>query len=90
MQFGNITEDISQIFSITQNSARPYEYYNQVHLSISYEFNLDLYGVNRDVYNILNWLGDVGGLRDALFLIGAFILCIYGKIRGDFLDEFLL
>ena len=49
-----------------------------------------MYGVNRDVYNILDWLGDVGGLRDALFLIGAGILYTYGKIRGDFLNAFLL
>ena len=38
----------------------------------------------------MDWLGDVGGLRDALFLIGTFILFLNGKIRGDILDAFLL
>ena len=51
---------------------------------------MNLYGVSRDVYNILDWLGDVGGLRDALFLIGAFILFLHAKVRGDGLDAVLL
>ena len=69
---------------------RPYEYEDLVHLAVSYEFNLNLYGVERDVYNVLDWLGDVGGLRDALFLIGAFVLFVYGKITGSVLDAYLL
>ena len=71
-------------------SPRPYEYYNQVQLSISYEFDIDLHGVNRDVYNFLDLLGDVGGLNDALFVIGAFLLIIHRKVRGDVLEAFLL
>ena len=29
--------------------------------------------INRSTYSILDWLGDIGGLHDALQIIGAFI-----------------
>ena len=90
MQLGRFTEYDQDIFTITEGKTRPYEYPDRIHLSISYEFDLNKYRINRDVYNVLDWLGDVGGLRDALILIGTFIMFFYTKIRGDALDKFLL
>ena len=49
-----------------------------------------MYRINRDVYNVLDWLGDVGGLRDALLLIGSFVMFFHMKIRGNNLSKFLL
>ena len=83
MQVGHFTEEEEMIFTITPVKTRPYEYRDSVHLSISYERRLDLFRVERDVYNMLDWLGDVGGLRDALFMIGAFILFLHVLIRGN-------
>ena len=57
-------------------TVRPYEYYDLVHMSISFEFDLNLYRIDRDAYNTLSWLGDCGGLKEALMLIGAGILSI--------------
>ena len=45
---------------------------------------------SRSVYTTLDWLGDVGGLLDALRLIGMFLCAIYTFIRGDLLTYFLL
>ena len=35
-------------------------------MTVSFEFNLDYYRVNRETYNLLDWLGDIGGLKEAL------------------------
>ncbi len=83
MQLGRFTEIETTIFSISEANTRPYEYKDRVHLSISYEFNLNLHRVDREVYNLLDWLGDVGGLRDALFMIGTFVLLIHVFVRGN-------
>ena len=90
MQLGAFTEFGHEIFGISTGKTRPYEYSDRTHLSISYEFDLNLYRINRDVYNVLDWLGDVGGLRDALILIGGFVMFFHTKIRGDILNKFLL
>lgn len=37
-------------------------------------FNLDQFVVTRVTYNLLEWLGDLGGLNDALFVIGGIIV----------------
>ena len=41
---------------------RPYEYFDDVHIAITYEFDLNLYKIDRETYNFLDWLGDLGGL----------------------------
>ena len=38
--------------------------------SFEIELSKDLHQVNRQTYSILDWLGDCGGLLDALFTIG--------------------
>jgi len=90
MQIGHITEFETQIFSVSESKTRPYEYPDNVHLSISYEFKLDLYRVERDVYNFLDLLGDIGGLRDALFIIGFCVLFMQTVIRGNMLESWLI
>ena len=40
-----------------------------MHISITFEFDLDLIVIDRQVYSILDWLGDVGGLNQGLLLI---------------------
>ena len=37
--------------------------------SVSFEFNKDLRQINRQTYSFLDWLGDCGGLLDALHFI---------------------
>ena len=49
-----------------------------------------MFRIEREVYSFLDWLGDVGGLKDALFMIGVFILFIHVVIRGNRLEAWLI
>ena len=69
---GPITEIEGDIFGIKPNTLRPYEYYDDVHIALSYEFDLNLYRIDREAYNMLDWLGDLGGLKEALIIIFGF------------------
>ena len=66
-----VTEDI---FTTVLHVTRPYEFPDSVHLSISYELDLNLHVYDRAVYTVLDWLGDVGGLMGILFDIGSLIM----------------
>ena len=48
---------------------RPYEYTDYIHTVVSFEFDLDHWRIDRETYNLLDWLGDLGGLREALIII---------------------
>ena len=39
-----------------------------MHLQVTFEFDLTLYRVDRDVYSLLDWVGDVGGLNEGLYI----------------------
>ena len=44
----------------------------------------------RSIYTILDMLGDIGGLSDALFSIGGFFISFITAITGSQLDNFLV
>ena len=44
----------------------------------------------RKVYTCLDWLGDVGGLFDALHIIGSFLVFIKTLVRGNLFEMFIL
>ena len=69
-----------EIFKIHETKKRPYEFRDNVHIQITIELDLDLTVIDRQVYSVLDWLGDTGGLGEALFFIGgAFLLILqYG------------
>ena len=46
-------------------------------MQITFEFDLTLYRIDRDVYSILDWVGDVGGLNEGLFLFFKMILLFF-------------
>ena len=56
-----MTEVESYIFAIKPLTMRPYEYFDDVHIAITFEFDLNLYRIDRDTYSLLDWLGDIGG-----------------------------
>ena len=82
LQWGQITkEEHGGIFKVQQEYSRPYEFNDNVHISISFELNLDLTHIDRQAYHVLDLLGDVGGLGEALMYIFTFMLAFinYGK-----------
>ena len=58
-----------QIFTNSYQLTRPYEWPDRVHMQVTFEFDLTLYRIERDVYSFLDWVGDVGGLFEGLYLI---------------------
>ena len=44
----------------------------------------------RTVYTIMDFLGDVGGLFDALKGFGLILVAFYFRLRGDPVSEFLV
>ena len=46
----------------------------------------DIMNHRRSIYTVLDWLGDVGGLSDALTSIGPVLIFIYTWITGNALD----
>ena len=67
-EFSGLTEEVSRIFSNVEHTIRPYEFQDNVHLQITFEFDLNLYRIDRDVYSVLDWVGDVGGLFEGLYI----------------------
>ena len=66
---------------------RPYTYFDNVHLAISYEFDLNLYRIDREAYNVLDWLGDLGGLKEATMILLSFI---FGLFNYHTFDDYLV
>ena len=66
---GDLTEEDRQIFDIKYVGDRPYEVEDTVHLCLSYEMNLDLLKYEREVYTVLDWFGNLGGLSEGLKII---------------------
>ena len=58
------------------NSERPYEFPDLVHWTISYEMHLNIRTYDREVYNVLDWIGDIGGLLDGLRLLFALAVAV--------------
>ena len=69
------------------NTLRPYEYDDTIHIAIAYEFDLNMYRVDREAYNTLDWLGDLGGLNEAIMIIFGSLL---GLFHYNTFDNFLV
>ena len=68
------------MFKPERDFPRPYQYDDNVHLSFSYEMDLNSYTIQRQVYTSFDFLSDVGGLRDILLLLGGLI---FAKVQGN-------
>ena len=86
MQIGPLTSLEGSIFSIEKYETRPYEFFDDVHSTVTFEFNLNYNRVDRETYNALDWLGDLGGLKEALLvLLGVVYSLMHYKDFEDFL-----
>ena len=56
---------------------RPYDFKDDVQIAITYEFSRDLRQLKRKVYSIMDWLGDIGGLKASLFALFSTIVLIF-------------
>ena len=62
MHLAGLTEEGTMAFDVEYKGDRPYEFKDNVHATVSFEMFLDLATASRDVYTILNLVGEVGGL----------------------------
>ena len=77
LQLGQLTEEGGSIFRIDYFQNRPYEFDNDAHTVLSYEFDMDMYVINRETYTSLDLLGDIGGLGEGLIIIFGFIITMF-------------
>ena len=66
---------------------RPYEFFDDVHTSVSFEFDLDFYRIDRETYNTLDWFSDLGGLYEALTIV---LTIIYGLVHYHAFRDYLV
>ena len=71
------------MFKVNESYKRPYEFEDNVHIQVTFEFNLDLIVIDRQVYSFLDWLGDIGGLGEACLFIGGTFVLIFSKDKFD-------
>ena len=59
-------------------------------MQVTFEFDLNLYRIDRAIYSILDWISDIGGLKDGIILIiKALIPIMNFKTFEHFLIEHL-
>ena len=54
---------------------------------MTFEFDLNFYEIDRATYNLLDWLGDLGGLKEALMIIFGLI---YGFVHYQSFENYLV
>ena len=87
MHWGALGGYPDRVFRILETGKRPYEFPDNVHIAVTLELDLDLQIIERQVYNILDWIGDVGGLGEGCFFISFTIL---GVIHFGALDNMII
>ena len=87
LQVGPFTSLEGSIFEIKPFVIRPYEFFDDVHTSVSFEFDLNYHKIDRETYNTLDWLGDLGGLKEALVII---LGIVYGLANYHTFKDYLV
>ena len=65
----------------------PYDFFDNVQMALTFEFDLTFYEIERTAYNILDWIGDLGGLLEALLV---FFAAIYGFVHFESFNNFMV
>ena len=63
---------------------------NPISLFFEFKHSRKLIEHKREIYGILDLLGDVGGLSDALFPIGSILISVIHLITGNPFTSYLL
>ena len=87
LHLGDPTQYEDEIFTINYLENRPYEHFDDVQIAIAIQMNLSRIFVDRDVYNFLDFIGDIGGLQSAL--LSFFGFCFFFCSMNAF-DNFLV
>ena len=82
-----LTAKSGKIFSIKDLQILPYDFFDNVHMAVTFEFDLTHYEMERTAYNLLDWFGDLGGLLEFLLI---FFTGIYMFVHYQTFDNFLV
>ena len=74
---GELYPESREIFKITSQNQRPYEFPDGNQVVVSYEVSLDRIKIQRIVFSFLEWLGDVGGLLEILFISFSLVYMVF-------------
>jgi len=81
-------EQVISIFDVEPENPRLYDYFDDIHMALSYELSPDLKIVKRKVYGLLDLLGDIGGLASSLkSLFFALILVFQYKAAVSYVSN---
>ena len=72
---GVVGQENSRFFTVSENALRAFEFEDNSHFLLRYEMSDSLIEYQRSVYSALDWLGDIGGLSEAIKAI--FILILF-------------
>ena len=76
MSVGDLRKDESKGFEIDVTETRVLPYNNRFQNAITFEMSMNRNEFTRTVYNIMDFMGDLGGLFNALALIFGTIIAI--------------
>ena len=54
-------------------------------MQVTFELDQNFVVTDRQVYSVLDWLGDIGGLVESLFFIGGIVLMVFNYTYFDYL-----
>ena len=75
---GDTTKQERQdLFRVNRKETMPYEFSDNVWLSITFEMSLDLIEYEREVYTFLMMLSDIGGLAGALVTLLSLFMALW-------------
>lgn len=86
IQLGDWTATPAEFFRIEPKVDRPYEYPDKIMFMLRYEMNKNQFYLERTIYGVLDWLGDIGGFNEAIaMIIGATLFFIQFQPLGMYL-----
>ena len=64
-------------FYVTKTDSRILHYPNRIWNAVTYELSASRYESTRNLYNLFDFLGELGGLFSALFTFGSIFISIF-------------
>ena len=82
-----MTGHSQDIFNIVEGSRRNTERPGNIHTEIAFFMDLNRHRINRSVYNFLDFLGDIGGLKEAVIIL---LSCVVFVFEVNSLENFIV
>jgi hypothetical protein len=71
-----VTSTYHEFFEVGPREDRPYEFDDGMMHVMRYEMNKSTFYIERSIYGLLDWLGDLGGFNEGIGFVAIFLLMI--------------